>query len=129
MIGIHLLCSVCTFDMLTGWNHHRPGVTVICCDCGQQIGLLGQPRADEVCEVRLAIEDPQAPEGLEVGPIIGTAVIGGVIFDETYGLIPTVIELKCPSCGSDKAAGGLPAGSPCPRCTSGSIVHGGSAVY
>ena len=134
MFGIHLTCPACSFDMLTHWNHQGPGVTVVCADCGQQIDLSGRPDNEfdptrDPCDVRLVAESPAAPEGVDVGPVIGTASIRAAILDESYGFIPTDIDLRCPACDSGNIVGGLAKGSRCPRCKTGSISHSGRAIY
>ncbi|TWU50711.1 hypothetical protein Poly51_40040 [Rubripirellula tenax] len=120
--------------MLTGWNHHGPGVAVVCLDCGQQIDLTGRPESefgpnDEPCDVRLVFESPDAPEGVDVGDVVGAAVIRSAALDQTFGIIPTSVDLQCPRCDSANLAAGLADGTSCPSCKTGTISHGGSAIY
>ena len=134
MFGRHLTCSQCSFDLLTGWNHHGPGVTVVCADCGQQIDLAGDSDStygpsDAPCDVRLVLPNSDDTRDPDVGPIIGAAVIHSGQLDEIFGIIPTAIDYQCPSCDSANLVGGIPEGDKCPVCKTGVISHGGSAIY
>ena len=134
MFGRHVICSHCSFDLLTGWNHHGPGVTVVCADCGQQIDLTGNADStygpsDAPCDVRLVLPNSDDSRDPDVGPVLGSAIIRSGQLDETFGIIPTAIDLKCPSCDSANLVGGIPEGDQCPACKTGVISHGGSAIY
>ena len=128
MFGVILECSDCKLEFATGWNHHGPGIALLCQDCGCDLYARGTGNmfgAEHGEECVLQRWDGEKDEWLDTG--CRPTVTAGSL--EDYGIIYEFTGCICPECGSANLTAAIKIGGSCPRCKKGAFEKRGSAIY
>ena len=129
MFGAILECAECKLEFATGWNHHGPGISLLCRDCGCKLHARGTGNmfgAEDGEECVLERWDRENKEWVETG--CRPTVARGNLLD-IYGIIYEFAGCVCPDCGRANLTAAIKIGEGCPRCKKGAFEKRGSAIY
>jgi hypothetical protein len=129
MFGAILQCSECKLEFATGWNHHGPGIDLLCQDCGCALHARGAGNvfgAEPGEECNLLRWDAENDEWVDTG-CRPTVTAGNL--QEDYGIIYEFAGCICPGCGGANLTAAIRVSGNCPRCKKGVFEKTGSAIY